>query len=135
MPNIHVIGFTRSEYEERLKPLVDRVMQALGLGDDAITTFWPSTDCQAESCDGAHKPKPYISVWSYDIDEIRGIIEALRDANIGVDCEPCWLGAHAAINEIIAVLRAADIPIPIHVDFGIPLELIPDTDMKRDLPF
>lgn len=98
MPNIHVIGFTRSEYEERLKPLIDRVMQDLGLGSDAITTFWPSTDCQAESCDGARKPMPYIVVRADTLEAVNQIVDALKAADIMVDCEKSVLPENGFIS-------------------------------------
>ncbi len=87
MPNIHVCGFEWAVYDNYLKPLIDKVLQEIGLGNDTVTTFWPIPGCVVESCDGKRRKMPYITVSSTDSQEITKIIDALRKADIGVDCE------------------------------------------------
>ncbi|MBT6690914.1 hypothetical protein HOB10_01095 [Candidatus Parcubacteria bacterium] len=93
MPNIMMIGFDGSEYEEK-KAIIDATMQKLGLGDDAVTTHFGRNNvdsrigCLVTSCCGQRINSPYIVVRSTGgMKEIDMIIAALKANNIGVDCE------------------------------------------------
>ena len=93
MPNIMMLGFPPEEYEQK-KPIVDAAMQDLGLGSDAVTTWFARYDyinrsgCLVTSCDGQRTNMPYIVVRSTSgLVEINSIIAALKARNIGVDCE------------------------------------------------
>lgn len=84
MPNIMMFGFELNEYK-RTKSLIDKTMQELGLGNDAVTTHILS---EVESCDGKCTCMPYVRVCSTGgKEEINMIIKALRKNNIRVDCE------------------------------------------------
>ncbi len=87
-----IFGFTWGEYDERLKPLIDRVIQSLDLGDDAVTTFFPYPACVTESCNGTRKRMPYIRVCSTGgAEEVGRIVQALKKANLRVDSEKEFL--------------------------------------------
>ena len=84
MLNIQCCGFSQGE-KKALKAKIDKALQKLDLGDEAITDFFYDNP---ESCDGKCKPMPYIRVCSTGgMDEIMIIVKALQAANIGVDCE------------------------------------------------
>lgn len=87
MPNIMMFGFTDSDYRQK-KNIIDKTMQELGLGNDAITTYFKNESCKAETCDGKRQYAPYIRVCSTGgQEEIDKIINALKKQNICVDCE------------------------------------------------
>jgi hypothetical protein len=101
MPNIELYGFEWRVYEMRLKPLIDKVMQSLSLGNDPITTFWTNRTCVTESCDGTKRQMPYIRICGTDIDEIKRIKTALQAADIKVDCEILLLTEFIPRDEMV----------------------------------
>jgi len=80
-----------------LKSRIDRILQELGLGHDAITTI---IDCTPESCDGRKKPMPFIRVCCTDADEMEEIIKAFKERKLGVDTEKLLLGGFIPADEM-----------------------------------
>lgn len=84
MPNIHLFVDQRAYHH--LLPLIEAVMTALGLQDDAVVT-WHGAISVPVSCDGKRTPMPYIEVSSTNPEEIERIISELQSANVNIDCE------------------------------------------------
>jgi hypothetical protein len=85
MPNIQICGFGAIAADQ-LKRHIDKVMQEIGLGNDAITSI---VEMNAESCDGKRTKMPYLRICSTNAREIKKIIGALKKAKIKEDVE--WL--------------------------------------------
>ncbi len=84
MPNIMMFGFSPEQYRVK-KKIIDAVMQKLGLGDDAVTTW--IKDSLVISCDGQHKSMPYIRICCTDAGQGDYIRQCLQAANLDLDCE------------------------------------------------
>ena len=92
MPNIMICGFTPKGADE-IKSRVDKAMQGINLGDDAITSI---INMEARSCNRARSPMPYVRIYTIDEGEIQRIIGAFRDFRIKVDIE--WLVLNGFIS-------------------------------------
>ena len=96
MPNIMICGFPTAQ-ADTLKVKIDQVLSGLGLDGDAVTSI---TEMCAESCDGKRIPMPYLRICSTDEYEIRRIIEALKNAKLGIDVEWLVLGGFIPAAEM-----------------------------------
>lgn len=85
MPNIQICGFS-AQKSQRLRTIVDEVVQELGLGADAVTSI---VNCDVRHCDGLKVSAPYLRICSTSAKEIRTIIKALKAKKAWVDVE--WL--------------------------------------------
>ncbi len=92
MPNIMICGFTPKGADE-IRSRVDRAMQNIGLGDDAITSI---INMETKSCNRARSPMPYVRIYTTDKGEIQRIIGAFKDLRIKVDIE--WLVLNGFIS-------------------------------------
>ena len=82
MPNIEIYG------DANLKSHIDKIMQEIGLGDEAITTIINS---RPESCDGNNKSMSFVRVCSSRGDHLHDILIAFREKKLGVDTETLLL--------------------------------------------
>lgn len=84
MPNILVYGFMRgSNGASSLKIKIDRIIQGAGLAGDAITTFIYNSE--PVTCDGKHKPAPFLEIRSDDEVSLESVSGALEQ--LGLDIE------------------------------------------------
>ena len=83
MPNIMLFGFPQKEANE-LTLRINRIMQGLGLGDEAVVT---NINCTVTSCDDQMTASPYIRICDTGVEEINRIILAFMEAELRVDCE------------------------------------------------
>ena len=98
MPNIQMVGYSQEAYSS-LKLRIDAVMQSMGLGGDAVTTWIPAL---VETCDGERTPLPYLRVCSTNPEQIGKIINAFKLADIKEDCEGCLLTGFIPAAEMIS---------------------------------
>lgn len=84
MPKVVFIGYPLG-VAQGLRTQVNKVVQALGLGDEAITEI--TLDHETRSCDGQDRVMPYIQVCSSDPDEIGDIMKGFVKAGIFEDTE------------------------------------------------
>ena len=88
MPNIEIHGFSYSSrgltQALALRSKVEKVMQEIGLGEDAITNVVPSL---AVSCDGKRESLPFLRIVSDKRKNFKKIRLALRKAGIYIDVE------------------------------------------------
>lgn len=80
-----VFGVSKVDFNTRVQPLIDGALQRIGLGDDAVTTW---VESRVFSCDGHNREMPYVRVCSTGgLEEIDRIVQALKESNLGMDCE------------------------------------------------
>jgi len=97
MPNIQIIGFRRTEAEV-IRSKLDEMLRDIGLGEEAITDIVEGHD--PKSCDGEHRPMPYLRIYGTDVAEIGDIIIGLKRFMIHVDCEWLLLGGFISAEEM-----------------------------------
>ncbi|MBT4850286.1 hypothetical protein HON36_05565 [Candidatus Parcubacteria bacterium] len=99
MPNIEMHGFQTHivmpeddvSFFRNTKNKIHEVIRKLELTGEAVITIHNTT---VERCDGSDKPAPYLRVCgTNDTDDadIEGIVEALIECEIAVDCETLTL--------------------------------------------
>jgi len=75
----------------RVKKCIVTTMEQLGLAEEAVITTM-GNQCLVESCTSEPKPMPFIRICSSGSpDELACIVNALRENNIGIDCETLQL--------------------------------------------
>lgn len=102
MPNIEIHGYGRkkscpslpllvvtiAEEAFEMRDRIDKVMQDIGLGGNAITTIYPTI---ATSCDGEKTRMPYLRISNTKPEETTRIIDKLKEAEIITDIETLTL--------------------------------------------
>ena len=100
MPNIEIHGLMGNTKELKIK--IDKKMQEIGLGDDAITTIFNS---KPESCDGLGdgigKQLPFLRIYASDKNELDKIINALKEMQLWLDVETLILNSFILKEKMI----------------------------------
>lgn len=82
MPNIEIYGVDKPGV---LKSSIDKKMQEIGLGDEAITVIY--SHATPEACDGTGKVMPFLRLCVPDRDELNKVVDAIREMKLGLDVE------------------------------------------------
>lgn len=111
MPNIEIHGFS-PHFSPPLGALpgfpaevyaivskIESVLKELELGSDAIVDVLHSV---AASCDGKKTKMPYLRVCDTDLDRMQQIVQALKEANIGMDVETLLLSGFIEAKDMKA---------------------------------
>lgn len=84
MPNIGIHGFEDNKKVARICKLIDLCMQTIGLKDEAVKEVFFSA---VLSCDGLNTFKPYLRIFSRELEHIPRILAGFQEHMIYEDVE------------------------------------------------
>ncbi len=84
MPNVMLYGFDKRFDLRRITGKIEAAVQSINLGEDAVITVVSS---KVKFCDGRKTPAPFIRICSTDPEEIKRIIDKLKEIGVNTDVE------------------------------------------------